>query len=156
MEEIKKNVSSFRKDITALQRRRSKAISLTLDGTLTKDDVKSELNKIDNKIKTLEIQLYNDKETQSLYEKSKSKFNDLNRDLNKIHNDTSFNIKQELIQKWIKAIKVDYERPYYKITIEYNIPDSEIEAYKMDTKYRWVIDDTGDAVWGKIYLIENS
>ncbi len=154
LEEIEKMINSIQNEITTLQRRRSRAISLTIDGTLTKDDVKSELKKIDNKIEELRIQLQNQKETESVYENSKSKFNDLNEDMNNIYFDTSFDMKQEFIKKWIKDIKIDYEKPYYQIIVEFNLPDSKKETYDMETKYRWVFDyDTGDIVWGKNYPI---
>jgi len=152
LQKIEKKINAVQKNIFTLQQRRSKAVSLTLDGTLTRNDVKSELNKIDNKINTLELLLGNEKDTLSVYKKGESKIKTFKNNINKVYYYTSFNMKQEFIQKWIKVIKIDYNKPYYDIEIEFNIPNSNKETYKMETKYRWVLDNTGDAVWYKYWM----
>ncbi|MCM4171874.1 recombinase family protein [Arenibacter sp. TNZ] len=153
IEEVEKIIIGIEKEITSHRNKRSRAIELTIDGTLSKDDIKVQLKKIDNKLEELNIILQNHMETLSTYSNSSHKLSDVRKDMHKIFFDTSFNMKKEFIKKWIKDIKIDYERPNYYITIEFNIPDSPVETYECDTKYRRFIDTSGEVVW-KLSKIE--
>jgi hypothetical protein len=40
------------------------------------------------------------------------------------------------------------------INISFNIADCPDETYKIETKYRFVLDNTGDAIWGKVWIAD--
>ena len=149
LKETQKTIIGIQKEIDSLNTKRKRAITLVIEGTLTKQDIKSELTKIDSKIKDYTIQLDNHMETVSVFEASKKEIENLKVNINQVFFDTSFELKQDLIRKWIKDIKIDFNNLIYTVTISINLLSAKQETFRMDSYYRWCLDESGESVWRK-------
>jgi DNA invertase Pin-like site-specific DNA recombinase len=93
--------------------------------------------KIQKQEKEEEVQFYTNTNTLS----------NLKDELDILEYHTPFEQKQEFLERWIKDITIDYNRPWYRIMIELNIADLKADNYRMDTKYRKAMDTEGNIVW---------
>ncbi|MFK5972615.1 MAG: recombinase family protein [Flavobacteriaceae bacterium] len=170
LEEIEKKINGTKKQINKFKTQRSRANTLAVEGLLTPKELKEVKDRINNKLSDLEIILSNHEETYMAYKESSLTLDYLKKDLqiifegkvvmeitpeekftDDVHESASYNQKQEFIERWINTITIDYNKPTYTISIEYNIPNSPVTTYTCDTKYEEFKDDTGETIWLKNY-----
>ena len=133
---LKKSIFTKEHELKKLDKRRERVVSMVIDGTLSKSDVKRELVRISNTKEETTITLDNLKEELDLFKQSSSHLQVVKNDMKKINKRTSFNQKQKFIKKWIKEVKIDYYENTYMIYLEFNVPDMEINWFLLDTKYK--------------------
>lgn len=136
---LKKNVSSINQELKKLNKSKERVVSFISDGTVTRDDVKKELERI--RIAKEEIIIKKDNLNDELdsFKLSKSHLNVVKNDMKKINERTPFNQKQKFIQKWVRQVEIDYYENTYMIYVEFNLPEMEKNWFLLDTKYKLAI-----------------
>jgi site-specific DNA recombinase len=140
-------VSKLEKELIELGKRRSKAVSLVLDGTLSKDDVKTELNAIDIKKEDAKVKIKNLKEELALHKKQFQNITDSNKELDDLKKNTPFNQKQKFIKQWIKKIDLHFHDPYYLIEFHFNIPNLKPQTFYIHRKYIGIKETLKSMTW---------
>ncbi|CAM4409774.1 recombinase family protein [Zobellia nedashkovskayae] len=135
VKEIKEHIQSIERANNALRSERTKAIQLTLKGVFAESDIKSELIRIDASVNDNDIKLDRANEQLLNYLNSSDNLNDLKKDLSNIKKDIGFDIRQQLVEKYIKEIEVIKTPAFFEIVITFNIADMRKEYYKMEHDY---------------------
>jgi site-specific DNA recombinase len=133
LKDIEIKINGYQTEITKLLNKRKRAIKLVINEVLTENDVKSELSQIDSFIKDLEIKILNLKEQSRMHDNS----DQMIKQLTQLKNQTSFNDKVVLINKYIKRIKIcsNDDLNLYSIRISFNL-NLKTESYVMDYNKR--------------------
>ncbi len=115
---------------------------MAINGLLSEDDIKPEINRIDNEKIDIEIKIDNIKEQLFSYNNVNLKKDEVNSDLDTLQNNTSFNDKKKLIDKYIKRIYISYEEKLemYYLGIDFNVPDMRRELVFIHRNYHFAID----------------
>ncbi len=133
--DLSNKLSSLNKELETNTNQRKKAIKLAVSGLLAEEDIKPEIKRIDKEKTDIEIKINNIKEQLFSYNNMNLKKDEVDTDLSKLKNDTSFNDKREIINKYIREIEILYKEPFYILRIEFNIPNIESEHYILENVY---------------------
>tara|TARA_R110000868_G_scaffold175781_2_gene413007 strand:- start:8728 stop:10335 length:1608 start_codon:yes stop_codon:yes gene_type:complete len=144
---ISKELTNLKKELKQLDSRRGNAISMVLDGTLSKTDIKSELRKIDLKRDDLNVKIYNIREEQEVQKKQLKNIDKVDEDLDFIKENLPFKKKQDFIKKWINKIEILFHDPYYLITFDFNIPKLKPQTFYIHRKYVGLEESLKTGTW---------
>lgn len=128
--ELKGKIENLEAQNRSLEGERQKAVQLAIKGFLKESDIAPELEKIDGKRNDIEKRIFNLNEELSDISLAAEKKNHLETDIRNLKNKTSFNRKKELIDKYIKNIRVFWfdDHKLYLLAVNFNLP-MEREQY---------------------------
>jgi DNA invertase Pin-like site-specific DNA recombinase len=126
IEELEKEKSSYLNE-------KKRAIELVVKGTLKESEVRQIIDANDIKVSDINIRMENLKEEMRFEERATGLKEDLFVDIQLFKEETPFNKRQETIRKYIRRIRVyfDKEIQYYYITVKFNT-QSSIKVYPLN------------------------
>ena len=131
---------ALQKSIEGLKRKKRSSIELTIDGILSKEDIKDIVVNIDRELKDLDLKRQQLKKEIEYHNEIADKAFEVVGDINNIKNNLPHKSKRELIKKYIKGVYIVFKNNYYYILVEYHldIPDEE---YVVDIQYRIAVEE---------------
>lgn len=140
---IKKHIGlgeELKNRIKSIETKRKNAVRLIIEGILTDEDARAEIDRLDREKLDTELRLTKNSEHLKYLENSGENLIDIQQDLENLKTNTSFNKKRELIDKYIKRISILFIDPWFSIGVGFNIRELPLEVYMMDKKYQFAID----------------
>lgn len=135
--EIKAEIKSFESKLKILDKERSNIVNSIRKGIITDSEVKSDMNSIRIEKDTLETKIYNLKEQLDSYNDSNNSIEGILKDLNFNVRNIGFNDKQDILNKYIKDIKIYYDdiKNYY-IEIFFKISNMDNIVFTLENNYK--------------------
>ncbi|WP_228235888.1 recombinase family protein [Allomuricauda sp. M10] len=124
MDEIKSSIEKLENQNRSLEGERQKAVQLAIKGLLKESDIQPEMERIENQINNIGKRIDNLKEELSDVSAAAERKSQLQTDIKSIKGKTSFNRKKELIDKYIKNIRVFWfdDPRLYLLAVNFNLP----------------------------------
>ncbi|MBD3660778.1 MAG: hypothetical protein HUJ11_01045, partial [Arenibacter algicola] len=126
--------------LATIATKRKNAVRLVIDGVLTDEDAKAEIDRLDREKLDTELKIGQNLEHLEFLRDSGKKQKEIKEDLQHLKTNTSFNKKRELVSKYIKKISVMFIDPWFSLGVGFNIRELPLEMYMMDKKYQFAID----------------
>ncbi|SDS49593.1 Site-specific DNA recombinase [Formosa sp. Hel1_31_208] len=143
---IQADLKALEKELIKNSERQRKAVSLVLDGVLTNDAVKYELDKLKKEASAIKINIENRKEHISSLENIEVISSNMITELDEVKKKTSFDEKKILIDKYIDKIeinthRIDKTKGYFTLLIYYKQILEGCEGYYLDfPRYDYAIE----------------
>ncbi|MEM9076278.1 MAG: recombinase family protein [Bacteroidota bacterium] len=134
------------KKIKGWEEKKQKAIELVVEGIVEKSTLKPTLEKYDKELKATNEDIDSIKEDIEYLKGKLKRRGDAIEDLSNIKENAPYNVKKELMDKYIKNIHVRYEEPFHLILVEYYL-DIREEIFVIDRRYRLALEG-----WTGYYL----
>ena len=126
--------------LATIATKRKNAVRLVIDGVLTDEDAKAEIDRLDREKLATELKIGQNLEHLEFLRDSGKKQKEIKEDLQNLKTNTSFNKKRELVSKYIKKISIMFIDPWFSLGVAFNILELPLEVYMMDKKYQFAID----------------
>ncbi|MDX1768823.1 MAG: recombinase family protein [Arenibacter troitsensis] len=126
--------------LATIATKRKNAVRLVIDGVLTDEDAKAEIDRLDREKLDTELKIGQNLEHLEFLRDSGKKQKEITEDLQNLKTNTSFNKKRELVSKYIKKISIMFIDPWFSLGVAFNILELPLEMYMMDKKYQFAID----------------
>jgi site-specific DNA recombinase len=138
VDELTNKREQVKADLKKIQSNKDNVLDLIFKGVLKESQIKTRLEQADVDINDCKIKIANLSESLKYEDEKLIKEGDAVNDLNSIKANIPFDKKQELIKKYIKDIKVKYERKTYVIEVLFYLRMLP-EFFTVDTKYNLAI-----------------
>ncbi len=124
LEALQKELSQYNKD-------KSNAVKLAIKGILKEEDVEGELKNIEEKIGDIELKIKKLNEELDYINQASSKQSEIENDIKTLKKETPFNVKREIINKYIKWIAIKSVEREHVLWIDFHLP------IKTEVYLRW-------------------
>ena len=137
VDEIKAEIKEFESKLKVLDKERSNIINSIRKGIINDNDVKSEMNNIRIEKDTLETKIYNLKEQLDSYNDSNNSIDSILKDLNFNVRNVGFNDKKDILNKYIKDIRIYYDdvKNYY-LEIFFKVANMDNIVFTVENNYK--------------------
>ncbi|MEJ1221734.1 recombinase family protein [Sediminicola sp. 1XM1-17] len=142
---LRYQVKDVKSKLDAVRKKRTRAVDLVLEGIVDKSQLRStlegyDLEEIEHKNRITKLEQEIDYRVDNA-----TKAKNVYSELDEVKNKASFNLKQGLIQKYVKKIHVLYIDRAYHILIEFHL-DIPNEQYVTDTRYNIFVEQRGNEI----------
>jgi len=134
---IQKEIEAAKKGLKSLQAKKKRAIKLTIDGTLSDEDIKSELKLIKSQRIGFENKLIKYNEVVKKVQENKTLIKQMDHDFSKAHKDATFEEKRTIIHRYIDRIYINYipQKKLYEIRVQTKTTTPLSELILVDWQY---------------------
>jgi site-specific DNA recombinase len=137
VDEIQAEIKVFERKLKVLDKEKTNILSSVRKGVFNESEVKSEMNNIRIEKDTLESKIYNLKEQLDSYNDSNNSIEVIVKDLDFNARNVGFNDKKDILNKYIKDIKIYYDdvKNYY-IEIFFKVANMESKVFTIENNYK--------------------
>jgi site-specific DNA recombinase len=137
--DLKEELKALEGKLKVLDKERSNIINSIRKGIINDDEVASDMNSIRIEKDILEAKIYNLKEQLNSYSDSSNSLDGILNDLNFNARNVGFNDKKDILNKYIKDIRIYYEDndKNYFIEMFFNILNMENVVYIIENNYKY-------------------
>jgi DNA invertase Pin-like site-specific DNA recombinase len=137
VDEIQAEIKVFERKLKVLDKEKTNILGSVRKGVFNESEVKSEMNNIRNEKDTLETKIYNLKEQLDSYNDSNNSIEVIVKDLDFNARNVGFNDKKDILNKYIKDIKIYYDdvKNYY-IEIFFKVANMESKVFTIENNYK--------------------
>lgn len=135
--EIKSEIKAFESKLKVLDKEKTNIVNSVRKGIFKDSEVSSEMNSIRIEKDILETKIYNLKEQLDSYNDSNNSIDSILNDLNLNGRNVGFNDKKDILNKYIKDIRIYYDdvKNYY-IEIFFKVVNMDNVVFTIDTNYK--------------------
>jgi site-specific DNA recombinase len=156
VDDINKEIKAIESKLKVLDKEKTNIMGSVKVGIFNEIEAKSDMNSIRIEKDILETKLYNLKEQLDSYKDENNSIDSILKELNFNVNNTSFNDKKAILNKYIKDIRIYYDDvENYYIEILFNIlnMDSVVYTMKNNYKYTYPVIDVNSKVEQQMLMI---
>jgi DNA invertase Pin-like site-specific DNA recombinase len=137
VDEIKAEIKEFESKLKVLDKEKTNIMSSVRKGIFNEIEVKSEMNNIRIEKDTLETKIYNLKEQLDSYNDSNNSIDSILKDLNFNVRNVGFNDKKDILNKYIKDIRIYYDdvKNYY-LEIFFKVANMDNIVFTVENNYK--------------------
>ncbi|MDG3581748.1 recombinase family protein [Galbibacter pacificus] len=136
LKRLKADITTYNNNITAYNKKKNKAIRMTVDGLIDEKDIKAIINDYDSSIEAEKQKIKDVENIINNITNSNKLINSIEEDINDLSNKLTFKEKKEILNKYINSITTtdNKTKKEYHININFKI-DVEMENFIIDFKY---------------------